>query len=581
MTAFYIRRVHDDVLPDNRDAIEQVQRILAEQFDAVPRREIDQLAEKLRNPFKQQFRTLLYVATNNMHQVQGFALMMHEPVIEFCFLDYIASASGKAGRGIGGALYDRVRRDAKALGAKGLFFECLPDDPHQCSDPRSAKQNAARLKFYEAFGAYPIEGTAYQAPIRPDDSDMPLLVFDGLDRDRPLSRHLARKAVRAILERKYGHLCPPEYIEMVVASFRDDPVRLRAPRYVPVKQRETQTLRLEPDEQIGLVINAKHDIHHLRERGYVESPVRIKSILQGILPMDAFTVLRPKAFPQKVVESVHDADFVSYLKRACNLMPPGKSLYPYVFPIRNAAKPPKDLAVRAGYYCIDTFTPLNRNAYLAARRAVDCTLTAAEELLHGRRVVYSLVRPPGHHAERRSFGGFCYFNNNAIAAQYLSRLGKVAILDLDFHHGNGQQDIFYTRNDVLTVSIHGHPSFAYPYFSGFAEERGAEAGEGFSHNFPLPENIDAAAYHRTLEKAIKIVADFQPMFLVLALGFDTALADPTGTWPLRARDFAVNGRMVAQLGLPTLVVQEGGYRVRTLGTNARSFFEGMLRYLRL
>ena len=256
--------------------------------------------------------------------------------------------------------------------------------------------------------------------------------------------------------------------------------------------------------------------------------------------------------------------------------PRGKSVYPYVFPIRNAARPPKQLSVRAGYYCIDTFTPLNPNAYLAAKRAVDCTLTAADGILGGRRLAYSLVRPPGHHAERRVFGGFCYFNNNAIAAHYLSEFGKVAILDLDYHHGNGQENIFYERNDVLTVSIHGHPNFAYPYFSGFADERGSGAGEGFNVNLPLPETLDGRQYRETLQKALKAVARFDPQFLIVALGLDTAKGDPTGTWLLTAKDLEQNGRMVGALDKPTLVVQEGGYRTRTLGINARHFFTGLI-----
>lgn len=168
-----------------------------------------------------------------------------------------------------------------------------------------------------------------------------------------------------------------------------------------------------------------------------------------------------------------------------------------------------------------------------------------------------LVRPPGHHAERNCFGGFCYFNNAAIAAQHLTSVGKVAILDLDYHHGNGQQDIFYRRDDVLTVSIHGHPNVAYPYFSGFEDERGEGPGEGFNRNLPLPEHQDGPAYRKALGKALTHVAGFQPSILVVPLGLDTAQSDPTGTWSLRAKDFQANGRMIAELALPTLVVQEG------------------------
>jgi acetoin utilization deacetylase AcuC-like enzyme len=246
-----------------------------------------------------------------------------------------------------------------------------------------------------------------------------------------------------------------------------------------------------------------------------------------------------------------------------------------VFPIRNFRRPPLDLETRAGYYCIDTFTPLSRSAYLAARGAVDCALACADELRRGRRLAYALVRPPGHHAERRSFGGFCYFNNAAIAAQALAHLGKIAILDVDYHHGNGQQEIFYARDDVLTISLHGHPRFAYPYFSGFADEQGEGAGRGFNVNVPLPEQLDGPGYREALGGALKRIRRFAPTLLVVALGLDTGRGDPTGTWTLRADDFFANGRLIGGLGLPTLVVQEGGYRTRTIGSNARGFLEGL------
>jgi acetoin utilization deacetylase AcuC-like enzyme len=230
--------------------------------------------------------------------------------------------------------------------------------------------------------------------------------------------------------------------------------------------------------------------------------------------------------------------------------------------------------VRAGYYCIDTFTPLNRNAYLASRWGVNCILSAADSILSGNPIVYVLTRPPGHHAERYVFGGFCYFNNVAIAANYLSKYGRVAILDVDYHHGNGQQQIFFDRADVLTVSIHGHPSFAYPYFSGFKEEKGTGEGYGFNYNFPLKEELNGEEYRNTLRKALFVVKKHKPDFFIIALGLDTAKGDPTGTWSLSAKDFVMNGKMLASLKLPTLFIQEGGYRNRVLGINARSLFRG-------
>ena len=166
-----------------------------------------------------------------------------------------------------------------------------------------------------------------------------------------------------------------------------------------------------------------------------------------------------------------------------------------------------------------------------------------------KRQVYALVRPPGHHAERKVFGGFCYFNSNAIAANYLSKFGKVAILDIDYHHGNGQQDIFYKRNDVLTISIHGNPSFAYPYFSGFKDEKGEGEGLGFNINYPLKEKLNGAEYLEVLGLALKKIVKFKPSFLVVALGLDVAKGDPTGTWALGSKDFFENGKIIGSLCL--------------------------------
>jgi acetoin utilization deacetylase AcuC-like enzyme/GNAT superfamily N-acetyltransferase len=569
-----IRRIYDDVLPVNRETLKQVQQILRTRFSAVPAEEIDQISDKLRNPFKQRFRMILLVAENLRHRVQGFALLLHEPVIGFCFLDWIATAKGTTGGGLGGALYDSLRAEAVALNVKGLFFECLPDTSQACPDPTIIKQNRARLRFYERYGARPIIGTAYEMPVKAGDSCMPHLVYDGLDRAEPLRPRFARKVVRAVLERKYAAYCPPRYVEKVVASFRDDPIQLRPFRYVKPEAVRT-AVQNRGLEQIGLVVNAEHEIHHVHDRGYVEAPVRVRSILEALLPSGLFAQGKPRTFADKHLTAVHDSDLVNYLRRACEEMPEGKSLYPYIFPLRNKTRPPKEPSVLSGYYCIDTFTPINRNAYRAARRGVDCTLTAAAEILSGRRMAYALVRPPGHHAERRAFGGFCYFNNNAVAAHYLSGHGKVAILDIDYHHGNGQQDIFYRRCDVLTISLHGHPSFAYPYFTGFEDERGEGEGEGFNLNLPLPEKLDGPGYQKALAKALRRIQQFKPQFLIVALGLDTAKGDPTGTWQLSGRDFETNGRMIGELGLPTMVVQEGGYRVRTLGGNAHSFFKGL------
>jgi acetoin utilization deacetylase AcuC-like enzyme/GNAT superfamily N-acetyltransferase len=572
---FRIRRVFDTSTAANRERLTQVQSILRAQFPGLREADVTKLPDQLVNPLKHRFRSLLLVGEDERGAVRGFALLQHAPDLGFCYLDYISAGRGETGRGIGGALYERAREEALTMNVVGLFFECLPDDPALSRDQAVRSQNAARLRFYERYGARPIANTRYETPVKPGGDNPPYLVFDDLGQGKPLRRAEARRIVRAILERKYADQCSPGYVDDVVASYTDDPVVLRAERYS--KQPAPESRRHPKARRIALIVNDKHQIHHVRERGYVQSPVRVASILSELKRTDLFDRIAPERFPLKHIEAVHDREFVLFLRRASANVPPGRSVYPYVFPLRNHARPPKELPRRAGYYCIDTFTPLNENAYRAAVAAVDCTLTGARALLDGARLAYALVRPPGHHAERRTFGGFCYFNSAAVAANYLSSYGRVAVLDVDYHHGNGTQDIFYDRDDVLTISIHGHPRLTYPYFSGFEEERGTGAGTGFNVNMALPEGIDGARYRVTLERAIARIKKYAPTFLVVSLGLDTARGDPTGSWLLGARDLRMNGELIGALRLPTLIAQEGGYRTRTLGVNARNFFVGLAR----
>ncbi|MBD3291915.1 MAG: acetylpolyamine amidohydrolase, partial [Armatimonadia bacterium] len=189
----------------------------------------------------------------------------------------------------------------------------------------------------------------------------------------------------------------------------------------------------------------------------------------------------------------------------------------------------------------------------------------------------AVCRPPGHHAERRVYGGFCYFNNAAIAAHHLSAHGTVAVLDIDYHHGNGTQDIFYQRSDVLTVSIHGHPDREYPYFSGFADETGEGEGAGFNRNLPLRPGTKSAAYLRSLAEALRVIRRFDPAFLVVSLGLDTLRGDPTGTFELTGGALGEVAGRVAALGPPMLIVQEGGYNLRSIRRGARAFFGRLAR----
>lgn len=564
---FRIRKIRDVRTPINEHALEQAVAIIRTQLPGLNENDLAALPDRLENPYAHRFVTELFVAENGRGAVRGAALLLFDPELRFAFLDVIASDLKGGTGGTGGALYERLRLEAGELGADGLYFECLPDEGHH------AAENIPRLKFYERFGARPINGTAYQTPVNDDDdaADSPFLMFDGLDRhDLPDAGKL-RAIIRAILERKYPVLCPPAYVETVTASVKEGAYTLRPFRYARTRPTSVE----KPAQRIPLIVNTAHDIHHVRERGYVESPVRVDAILDALEPSGLFERREARHCGDRWIAETHDPGLVAYLKRACAEAPEGRSVYPYVFPVRNRTRAPKERSVLAGYWCIDTFTPINANAWKAARGAVDCALTAAQAVLDGAPFAYALVRPPGHHAERATFGGFCYFCNGAIAAQFLSRYGRVAILDIDYHHGNGQQDIFYERDDVLTVSIHGDPSFAYPYFTGFADESGRGAGAGFNLNLTLPEAITPAMYHETLARALERIAAFDPAHLVISLGFDTGKGDPTGTWPLRPADFTRIGAAIAGAKLPTTIIQEGGYRVRTLGANARAFFVGL------
>ncbi len=235
-------------------------------------------------------------------------------------------------------------------------------------------------------------------------------------------------------------------------------------------------------------------------------------------------------------------------------------------------------AMRLGAHCLDTATPIVAGSYAAARAAVDVALTALDLVLGGARLAYALCRPPGHHAAREMYGGYCFFNNAAIAADRLVREGAsgVAILDLDYHHGNGTQQLFWDRGEVLYVSLHADPARAYPYFSGHADERGVGAGRGANRNFPLPPRTEGDAYLRVLADACDLVAAVAPDApLVVSMGFDTYDGDPISDLALQTDDYRRMGAMVRALGRPTLLIQEGGYALEAIGANAVALLEGM------
>lgn len=539
---------------------------LADDPDHIPRKLVEQTARG--------YPSILLAAHGDGDRILGFALADFYESIGYGYLDFIVTGPEQRGRGLGGALYEALLEDLNERGAYGLFLEVPTDDPAQVKNAAHLKANKARLKFYERYGALPIIGTLYDQPIRPGQPAEPRLLYDPLNKKDPLDADELRRVIRAILTLRYNFDPDDPYVTKVLRSVKDSPVRIRKPLYIgPNGHLEKTPRRLSP---LKIFCSAHHSLHHVRERGYVERPARVDVILKALNDLPDVERLPVRNFGEGPIRAVHDADFVNYLRNVCQSLPKGEMLYPYVFPIRRTDRPPHDRGMRAGYYCIDTFTPLSRDAYKAARSAVNVALSGAAAILKGHQLVYSLCRPPGHHAERDTYGGFCYFCNGGIAAQYLaSRLGKIAILDIDYHHGNGSQDIFYTRSDVLTVSIHGHPSFAYPYFSGFADEKGEGEGLGYNLNLPLPEHVHDARYLEELDIALKAVREFKPEVLVVSLGLDIAKADPTGTWSVTPEGLYEIGRRVGSLKMPTLLVQEGGYNIRSLGRNAERILTGL------
>jgi acetoin utilization deacetylase AcuC-like enzyme len=229
-----------------------------------------------------------------------------------------------------------------------------------------------------------------------------------------------------------------------------------------------------------------------------------------------------------------------------------------------------------GFFLMDTTVAISSGTFPAALHAAYCALSGAQVISTGERVAFSLNRPPGHHAGREICGGYCFFNNAAIAAMWLSPSGKIAILDVDYHAGNGTQEIFYDNANVLTVSLHADPAFEYPYYGGFSEETGTGQGSGFHRNLPLPKGTDQTQYLKSLTQALNLITVFGPRYLVVSAGMDTYFDEPLGSFRLSQENIHCIGEQIASLGLPTLIVMEGGYHLPSLGDNFVAFLEPFL-----
>ncbi len=311
-----------------------------------------------------------------------------------------------------------------------------------------------------------------------------------------------------------------------------------------------------------------------------EKPERAEIILARVREVGLGEVVPPRRFGRKPLLRVHDEKFLDFLEGAWESwvrVHGAKDALPMNWAVRTLRqKEPRAIDGKLGYYCLDAATPITKGTWAAASAAADTALTAASRVQGGERAAFALARPPGHHASSDLYGGYCFLNNAAIAAQSLLDGGaaRVAILDVDYHHGNGTQSIFYERADVLFVSIHGDPMDEFPYFLGYADETGEGDGEGFTVNYPLPWGTKASRFLEVLSVSAGKISAFAPDALVVSLGLDTYEEDPISHFRLASDDYLEVGRRIARLDLPSVFVLEGGYAVEALGVNAVNVLEG-------
>jgi len=311
-----------------------------------------------------------------------------------------------------------------------------------------------------------------------------------------------------------------------------------------------------------------------------ERPDRANCLLRAALT-SGLEQIAPEDHGDNVIAAIHRPTYLTFLQnihtRWSRVEGASQEVLPNVHPISRDDAYPKSAVGQVGYHVYDGSCPITANTWHSSRWSAMTAAHAARQVLAGDPACYALSRPPGHHASQDLAGGFCYLNNSAIAAQQLlSKHQRVAIVDVDVHHGNGTQRIFYERGDVLTVSIHADPVRFYPFFWGYENETGKGQGQGFNINFPLPRGTGDGEYLAVLDHALIAVSDFKPDALVIALGLDAHESDLFRGMTITTDGFAVIGRALSSIGLPTVIVQEGGYLSDALGDNLSSFLRGFL-----
>lgn len=327
---------------------------------------------------------------------------------------------------------------------------------------------------------------------------------------------------------------------------------------------------------------ALHDPQFFLVRGKpqtsTEQPERANRLITALERL-SIAIERPRDFGPAPRAAVHTTEYLQFLESAHSrwqqLPDPSEEVVPNIHPLRHSSSYPAGVVGQAGWHMADTACPIGRHTFAAACDSANTALTATQMVLDGAASAYALCRPPGHHAYHDMAGGFCFLNNVAIAAQHSRRsLARVAILDIDVHHGNGTQGIFYQRNDVLTVSVHADPDHFYPFHWGRASERGADAGEGYNRNFPLALMTADSGFLQALDQALQLLSIYAPELLIVALGLDASEHDPLRGLAVTTDGFRQCGKMIASFGQPTVYVQEGGYLSDVLTDNLAAFLEG-------
>jgi acetoin utilization deacetylase AcuC-like enzyme len=314
---------------------------------------------------------------------------------------------------------------------------------------------------------------------------------------------------------------------------------------------------------------------------YLENPDRMDRILNALRNQTWAHVIAPADFGLDPIRAVHDWEYLNFLASAwtewlASHPKDSSTLLPATFALRRNPTKPKSILGRAGYYMMDLSACIVEGTYKAALASANCALSAAEAIANGERSAFGLCRPPGHHAGKDYAGGYCFINNAAVAANWLSSKGRVALLDVDYHCGNGTQDIFYERDDVLTISIHADPHYEYPNYMGHTDEQGTGKGLGFHRNFPLPKGTDDDQYLQTLDEALNRIGNFKPDYLVISAGMDIYADDPLGTIKISTTGIAEIGKRIASLNLQSVIVMEGGYNNDALGRNIVAFLSAFV-----